>query len=140
MTATLTFKRALGVLNAYSNTRAPGSPDLKGAINLALNEEDDEPLLCLKGAAWIKTNDVKPYYALSFSGLDGTLFPVEKLTDDGPDYVGELGPNREFLVFGWKHVRRRNDWCISLEISDRERSTTVFGRAALSNDCIGQRV
>lgn len=126
------------MLHADSNNRSPGSPDLKGTINFALNEGDDEPVLSLKGAAWIKTKELKRYYGLSFSGLDGALFPVgEKLTDDGPDYVGTLGPGQELVVFGWKHVRRRGDRSISLEIFDRERSTTVLNGATLAKDCIG---
>lgn len=138
MSATLIFKRGLGVLHADSNTLSPGSPNLKGTINFTLNEEDDVPVLCLKGAAWIKTRDLKRYYALSFSGLEGALFPVgEKLTDDGPDYVGTLGPNQELVVFGWKYMRRRGVWCISLEIFDRERPTTVLNGETLANDCIG---
>lgn len=138
MTATLIFKRVLGVLEANAHPRSPGSPDLAGAINFALNETDQEPALRLKGAAWIKTKDLKQYYALSFPGLTGDLFPVvEKLTDDGPDYIGTLGPDRELVVFGWKHVRRRGDWCISLEVFDRERSATVLNGSVRAHDSVG---
>lgn len=119
MSLNLILKDATGAL-FVNNSNKPNAPKLEGFAEFALDGNKDGPKLRLDVAAWTKSKDDKPYYSLSFGGLNGAMFPeTEKRNEQSPDYTGSLGPNRELRVAGWKRAAEgTGEQYISLLISE----------------------